>query len=642
MLHRTTCSRDCPDACGILATVEDGRVVRIQGDPAHPVTRGFLCERTNRDYPARLNDPARLRQPLRRRGESFEPVSWDVALDEIAAAMLRFRAESGGASIFHYRSGGSLGVLRAVVDRFFARFGPVSVKGGDICSGAGDEAQVLDFGDSESSDLFDLRHARTILLWGKNPFISNVHLLPLLREARARGVRLLLIDPIRHRGADLCERTLQPRPGSDFELAMAVSRLLLERGAWHPDAASWCANLPAHRALVESRSVGDWLAATGLARAEAEALADAYAAGPATILVGWGMQRRANGGGIVRALDALAAVTGNVGIPGAGVSFYFARRAAFDLDFGAPPPAPPRQLLEPLFASELLAAADPPVRMVWIDHGNPVTMLPGSRQIAAALRSRELVVVVDSFLTDSARCADFVLPCATMLEDDDLLGAYGHHWLGEQRPVVPPPPGVKTDLEIVRALARRVGLAAEFDIPAVEWKRRALARVAPRGVTLETLRAGALRNPEAAEVLYTGRRFRTADGLAHLIDAPPPHVPALDAEWPLYLTAISASHSQCSQGEWPRTPGPPEARVHPASAGGRGDGARAIIESRLGRLEVILRHDPRLHPSVLHVDKGGWLAAGRCANALIRPRPTDLGGGACYYDERVRLVTVTV
>src|SRR5262245_50401906 len=206
---RTTCNRDCPDACGILATVEDGVVTALRGDPDHPVTRGFLCFRTSR-FPELQNGPARLRQPLLRRGGELVPIGWDEALDVAAQQLARVRAESGPAAIFHYRSGGSLGLLKHLTDLFFDLFGPCTAKVGDICSGAGEAAQVLDFGVSDSNALFDLRNSRHILLWGKNPTVSNIHLVPVLKEARSGGARIVLVDPVHHRAAGLADKVLQP------------------------------------------------------------------------------------------------------------------------------------------------------------------------------------------------------------------------------------------------------------------------------------------------------------------------------------------------------------------------------------------------------------------------------------------------
>ncbi|HVQ35116.1 MAG TPA: molybdopterin-dependent oxidoreductase, partial [Candidatus Bathyarchaeia archaeon] len=363
MRVRTTCNRDCPDACGIVATVEDGRITKIQGDPDHPVTRGFLCYRTSR-FLERQYDPDRLTTPLMRRGDGFVPVSWDDALDRIAETMLRIKSESGPAAILHYRSGGSLGLVKFLSDRLFGLFGPTAVKSGDICSGAGDAAQLTDFGEEDSNDLFDLLNARTIVLWGKNPHVSSVHVLPVIQEAKAKGTRVITIDPVRHRGADLADLYVQPRPGGDIALALGVARRLFEAGRMDPAAPTYCDHHDAFRAAAFSRSAPEWAELADVTPGEIEAIADLYGDGPSAILVGWGMQRRTHGSAIVRTLDALAAVSGNVGVEGGGVSFYFKRRGAFDTTSMATG-EPPRALPEPLLGRALLEASDPPVRMVW-------------------------------------------------------------------------------------------------------------------------------------------------------------------------------------------------------------------------------------------------------------------------------------
>src|SRR5262245_22836165 len=505
MRVRTTCNRDCPDACGIVATVDAGRIVKLQGDPDHPVTRGFLCYRTSR-FLERQYDPDRVTSPLLSRNGSFRPVSWDAALDLIAEKMLRIKSESGGAAILHYRSGGTLGLMKFLNDRLFELFGPCAVKAGDICSGAGDAAQLADFGEEDSNDIFDLLNAKTILIWGKNPHVSGVHVLPVLKQARENGARIVTIDPVRHRGAELAELYLQPRPGGDTALALAIARRLFETGKTDPLAASYCDHLDAFRSLAFSRDLDAWAALADLTREEIVTVADLYAAGPSAILVGWGMQRKAHGSQTVRLLDALGAISGNVGVSGGGVSFYYKRRGAFDTSFGGASAEPPRQLLEPILGRQILDATDPPVRMVWVTAGNPVAMLPDAEAVRRALATRELTVVVDAFLTDTARAATVVLPTTTMLEDDDLVGAYGHHWLGEVRPVVPAPGEVKTDYAIARALASRLGLDAPFADDVETWKRRFLAPVADKGASLDAIRGGYVRNPLAAKVLFADRK----------------------------------------------------------------------------------------------------------------------------------------
>jgi anaerobic selenocysteine-containing dehydrogenase len=620
-----------------VATVEAGRITKLQGDPDHPVTRGFLCYRTSR-FLERQYDPERLTSPMLRRGEHHEPISWDEALDRIAGKLLRVRDESGGAAILNYRSGGSLGLMKHLTDYFFERFGPVAIKSGDICSGAGDAAQEEDFGEEDSQDLFDLLNSRTIVVWGKNPFVSNLHLLPVLREAKRRGARLILIDPVRHRGADLCDTYLQPRPGGDIALALGVLRRLFDRDKTDPDAADYCDHLEALRETTLSRSAEEWAALADLDPAEVERLAEAYADGPSAILVGWGMQRRANGSATVRVLDALAAVTGNLGVPGGGVSFYFKRRGAFDLSFVKGLEAAPRSIPEPLLGRGILEASEPPVRVVWISNGNPVAGLPDSRTVARALRTREMTVVVDAFMTDTAREAHLVLPTTTMFEDEDLVGAYGHHYLGNVRPVVAPPDGVRTDYEILQALAPRLGLGSEFGASAAHWKRRLLGGVSLKGASLEALERGAVRNPLAETVLFADRRFPTRSGnvnLIHEIDPEPPRPTSLR---PLLLMALATEKAQASQTPAWRQEGPATVTVHPDAAEGFREGERVRLESDLGWLEVELKLDERQRRDVALMPKGGWLSRGRCANALVRARTTDAGEGAAYYDTPVRLV----
>lgn len=641
-LRKTTCNRDCPDACSIVATVEDGKVVRLGGDPEHPITRGFLCYRTSH-FLEQQYSPQRLTAPLLRDPGTgrLEEVSWERALDFAAAELLRIRAESGPSAIFHYRSGGTLGLLGSVADLFFEKFGPTTSKRGDICSGAGDAAQIEDFGVEDSSDVHDLLNARHILLWGKNVFVSSPHLIPILREARERGAELVLIDPAHHKTASLCSRFIQPRPGGDFALAMAVAQRLFDNGWIDPEAGSYCDHLDAFQALARSRTLASWSKEADVTPAEVEDLARRLGVErPCAIQVGWGMGRRWNGAAVVRALDALCAISGNLGVSGGGVSFYYKRRGAFDTSFVRG--LAPRTVCEPLFGREILEMKDPPIRAVWITAGNPVAMLPESLTTVEALRTRELVIVADSWLSDTAELATLVLPTPTLLEADDVLGAYGHHYLGVARPVVPPPPGVKSDLEILQGLAERVGLADELAGSARDWKRRIVEpKLGPHGVTLETLEAGPVKSPVAAQILFQDRKFATPSGRVNLVREPSPPAPfSSTGDYPLTLLSVSTEKSQSSQ--WPRLPsGPAVVTLHPDAAAGLADGALARLESRIAGITVRVRHDPAQRRDVALMAKGGHLRDGRCANALIGAALTDRGEGGALYDEPVRVVPLS-
>ncbi|MFN9758618.1 MAG: molybdopterin-dependent oxidoreductase [Planctomycetota bacterium] len=641
ILH-TTCNRDCPDACGIRAVVEDGKVTQLTGQKEHPVTQGFLCYRTSH-FPELAASAQRLRQPLVRKDGVLQPASWDEALTLIAQRLLQIRAESGPAAIFHYRSGGSLGILKHLTDLFFDQFGPCTGKVGDICSGAGEAAQQADLGVSDSNDLFDLLHSKHIVLWGKNPAVSNTHLVPVLRDAKQAGAQVVLIDPIHHKSAGLADERLALAPGRDLELALGVARCLFDTGKVAADAAAICDGVAAFQQLASARTVAEWATLADVPEAAVRALAARFADGPTAILVGWGMQRRQRGGAIVRALDALCALSGNLFRSGGGVSFYFRRRKAFQ-PFG-PKVTPPRVVREPLLGQDLLAARDPQIRCLWVTAGNPVAMLPDAATVARAIEQTEFVVVADCLLTDTARRAHVVLPVPTLLEDSDLLGAYGHHWLAESRPVVPMPPEVRHEVTIFQDLAKRVGLTSFPQEPIDQLKRHALAGVAGQGAGLESLRKhGAVRSPVADEVLFPHGRVLTATGRVQLLDRapPPPDLPApparTGASAPLWLFSNSTEKSQASQWAGKGLGERLWVAVHPDAVPGIADGGKVRIESVAGSLAAEVRHDPAQRRDVAIVPKGGHFDRGQSANAIIPAVATDLGLGAAYLDCLVRIV----
>jgi anaerobic selenocysteine-containing dehydrogenase len=423
---------------------------------------------------------------------------------------------------------------------------------------------------------------------------------------------------------------------------MGIARGLFDRGAVAAEAAAQCDGLPAFRAMAMARPLAAWAQAADVAVADVEDLVARFAEGPTAILVGWGMQRRQRGGAIVRALDALAAISGNLFRSGGGVSFYFRRRKAFR-PFG-PEVAAPRVVREPLFGRDVLAAQDPPIRCLWVTAGNPVAMLPEAATVARAIEQTEFVVVADCFLTDTARRAHVVLPVPTLLEDSDLLGAYGHHWIGESRPVVAMPPEVRHEVTIFQELARRVGLATFPQDSIDQLKRSALANVAGQGVNLEALRRhGAVRSPVADPLLFPAGRVLTPNGKVQLIDAAPPEPELVappaspGASAPLWLFSNSTEKSQASQwvgkglGErlW--------VAVHPDAVPGLAAGAVVRLVSAVGTVEAELRLDPAQRKDVAIVPKGGHFDRGQSANALIPARATDLGLGAAYLDCLVRV-----
>jgi anaerobic selenocysteine-containing dehydrogenase len=634
---RTACTRDCPDACQVLATVKDGRVVRLQGDPKHPITRGFLCYRTDH-FLERQYSEERLTTPLIRKNGALEPASWDEALDLVAKELTEARDVYGAQSIFHYQSGGSLGMVKTLNRLLFEAIGPYTKKRGDICSGAGDAAQMTDMGEEDAHDLSDLEHSKTIVLWGKNVAETGTHLIPHLKAAKKRGARIIQIDPcFNEKTLQLSDTYYAIRPGGDGFLALGIARALFEMGAVAKDAESYCDGFEAFSALAHRFTVAEWAARADLPESSVREIAALYGLNtPAALFVGWGMGRRLHGSAAIRLLDALGAITGNLGTRGGGVSYYFKRRGGFDSVVGQASPPPYRTLLEPLLGEELLNAT-PKVRVAVVDNGNPVSQLPDSTTVAKGLSSVDFLVVLDAFLTDTAELAHVVLPTSTMLEEHDVVGAYGHAYVQLSQPAVPPPAGVRSDFQVYKAIAQRMGLESAFRGDEVDYIDRMLAPMAEGGVTREKLVQGGLRKPKAPVVMFEDKRFPTATGKFQLITDFPSEPVALEPDYPLHLLSIATHKTQASQrSRKGQEDGPGTVIVHPDAANGKKTGDRALLSSPLGEVEVVLELDARQRRDVVIYHKGRWAKYGG-PNALIRARVTDAGEGAAYYDQGVRL-----
>jgi anaerobic selenocysteine-containing dehydrogenase len=568
-------------------------------------------------------------------------VDWAEILDRIESE-LRASLARDPRGVAWLVGGGSLGILKGMTRRFFRRLGPVSECAGDICSGAGEAAQLADFGVSDSHDVFDVQHSRSILLWGKNVGVSNIHLVPLLKAAQRGGAEVLFICPTPPEPGLPPHRWIAPHPGRDLELAFGVMRLLFERAERDGDE-PWragtveLAGVGRLRDLAMSKPARAWADEAGLELSEIECVEAALLRRPASLHVGWGVQRRARGGDSVRALDALAALSGNLGRPGGGVSFYYARKQAFRTELFDEGHEPGRQLWQARLSTEL-AEADPPVEFLWIAGANPIATLPDSAELARQIERIPFVVVSDTHPNDTTRRAEALLPVETMLEDSDLLGSYGQHYITASSPVLERPAEVRSDLEIIQELAQRFGMGEDFAGSRRQWKERLLRpELAEQGIDVDALEGESLRSPLAEPVLFADGHVPTPSGKVELLDRYVP--PESDAEdYPLWLFSNSHRRSQCSQwadGEDPEDPLP--VRLHPAASPGIANGGIARLVSGNAALRVRVVHDERLRPDVAIVPKGGSLDLGRSANVLIAPRETDLGGGAAYLDTRVRL-----
>jgi anaerobic selenocysteine-containing dehydrogenase len=630
----TACTYDCPDACSLILDQTPAGGRRLLGNPDSPFTRGVMCAKT-RGHIRRLRSASRILKPQIRTRSGWEAIGWDAALELCAEKIQRFRREP--TSILHIHSDGAKGVLKEAVNLFFSRLGSSRIKG-SLCDAAGYIAGVEDFGSRENNDIEDLENAAVIVNWGKDFSRSSIHTAAVVHRARSRGARVLAISPGGDGNGPFCDAHIRIRPGTDRFLAAAVIRRLMEEGRVPPEVIRHTRQPERFRELIQSRSTAECLAACEVSLSDAEILFHAYAtAKPLATFIGAGLQRYRYGGENVRFINALALLSGNVGLSGAGVYFHLHSYRNLDLGWIKGPGHRGRRAFHiATIGRDILSAQDPPVKMIWVNGTNVVNQAPDAVETARAFGRVEFKVVVDAFMNDTAQRADLILPCALMLEQEDIIGSFLHEYVQYASPVMAPPPEVRTDLWIVSELGRR--LDPPVAMPDAEQCLRAALNSPDVETTLEELKAKRFVRSKRPRIAYEGLRFAHPDGKyrfpASLHEEPPPPI-----GYPLRLLTLvrrNAIHSQIL----PEDPAPlPAVGVAPDCPVLKDlDPSQPVsLVSPLGRLPVSLRLVPGLHPGAVVYRRGDWINRGGGANQLIASGVTDLGGGAPFYDQYVRL-----
>lgn len=654
---RTTCTRDCWDACGIIAHAENDRIVRLEGDRQHPFTRGFLCGKTYR-FLDRFYSKERVLWPLLRLGEGWKPISWDEALDMASEKIVHLCDTYGSKSILSYQGNGHMGILRLLNRRFFNLLGGATAASGTLCDGAGDAGLVQSLGQNLLHDPLDLVNSRAILIWGRNPAVTNIHLVSILKETKARGARLVLIDPLRTPTASLVHSFIQPRAGTDGFLALGLAKVLLSQGlVGNKFIEDYTSGFSEYKKIVESVSLREVAEKCDLSEKEIESLAELYGTNkPAALVLGMGLQHYVQGAETFRLISALAALTGNIGRSGGGIHYSTSSSSHFDLSFlGDELDRSPRKVPKPLLAEYLSDLNDPPIKMAWIIAANPVNQSPESRRVQKALADLDFVVVIDQFLTDTADAADLFLPATTFLEREDITGSYGHNYIGPVNPVVEPQGQCKSELEIFQLLAERLGMRKELAGSPDFWLRKFVKPLVKVGLSYEHLRKEPVLDPNSPAVPFSDRIFATPSGHYEFISKLPSdqNVGSLPRDndlnhwvhghtYPLFFLAIKPLKYHLSQIMLGAQDGPLEVVVHPevASKAGLADGEEGVLISPIDKLRVVVRYDEKQRRDVVKAEEGQWIKYGRGVNILVPALMSNYGECPSYYETRVRLEKV--
>ena len=668
-VRHSVCALDCPDTCSLLVTVDDGNATRLRGNPDHPVTRGFLCGKVAR-YLDREYSPDRLLYPRRRigaKGEGrFARVTWDEALAEIAERLKTIAAQFGPEAILPYSYAGTMGLLQGggMDRRFFHRLGATRLDR-TICSAAGKAGMNAALGLRYGTEPEQFRHSKLILAWGANILGTNVHLWPFIVEARRNGARFYTIDPRRNRTGAVADKHFFINPGSDTALALGMMHVIIREKLHDADyVARYTTGFDDLAQRVAAYPPQRAAALTGIPADEIVALAREYATTrPAAIRLNYGVQRSERGAMAIRTIALLPALTGSWKDVGGGLQLSLSHAFHFN-SAGLERPDLQRRALGRearvinmvRLGEALNATGDPPVKAIVVYNSNPLAVAPNQNAVRRGFAREDLfTVVLEQFQNDTADYADFLLPATTFLEHTDLYLAYGHYHLQLARPALDPPGEARPNVEVFRALARRMG----FDDPCFQDSdddmiRTLLSSGHPfiQGITLEQLdRDHSVRlhvAPDGEPYLpFAHGGFGTPSGkcdfAADSIDYTPPVEsrfgdPALRARFPLEL--ISPKHDDSMNSTFGNRQENDAAtatvHIHAVDAAARGIATGDPVRVYNGRGSCLLRAevDGIVRQGVVCVPAvRSPKASGdrRGINALTSERLTDAGGGPTFY-----------
>ncbi|MFO7951344.1 MAG: molybdopterin-dependent oxidoreductase [Bacillota bacterium] len=654
----TACPHDCFDQCAFLVTVDRGIILSLDPDSRQPVTGNTICSK-GKKHLERINHPERLRYPLLRENGKFVRVSWDQAIRIMAGKLKETLEKYGPLGVLHFFDGGYSGLKKTIESRFFSALGGSTAHYGSLCWGAGLAAQKYDFGAVKAHSYHDLLHAKMVVIWGKNPADTALHHMSYLKKARENGTKIVLIDPLKTATAAVADQYLRIKPGTDGALALAMANVIIEKGFIDKTfIEQHSSGYDQFKALVKDYSPKDIADLVGIKPEVIEQLAlDFASANPAAILIGIGLQRHSNGGNTVRAIDALAALTGNLGVAGGGASYANFRISPYlDHDFMSGEDLNPQRRYYPKgqLAQALSDFQDPIVAFIYNSRANPLVQVSGGDYLRRAFAKVPFKVTSEFFMTDTASACDLVLPATYFLEEDDLyFTSMGHQYLTFGPKVVEPLSECRSEYEIFKELAKLLELKNFVDMPENDLLARGIKPLTEAtGIDLEKLKnEGPLLYPGGDNIPWAGRKFETCNGKYNFYSE------AARAEngdgLPCYRKPIELSanrlhregyqywfatpHSRDSIHSTHRLPGyekAPEAYISPqtASENELSEGEKIRVSSKRGSLEVRVSISKRIPPGTVMVYEGWWFASEAAVNNLTPDRLTDLGAQAAYYD----------
>lgn len=669
----TVCPRNCYSTCSFRVFTDEGKVKRIlpyEGNlatPEGPCIKGL-------SYLEREFSSSRLLYPLRRAADgSFERMSWGEAVRIISDKLLEAREESGPISVLFYKGSGYSGLSNDIASAFWKRFGGATTTYGNLCWPAGLEAVRLTLGEIKHNVPWDLAAADTIILWGKNSAETNIQEMIHIDRARKNGARVIVIDPRRTPTADKADILIRPKPGTDGALALAMAQIIIEKGLADREFISRYVHGYEEFAASLTITASEAEQITGIPAGSIEELAmTAGRSRRLSVIAGYGLQRYTNGGQTIRSILTIPVLTGNIGRPGCGFNFASLQGYVFD-DIKEPMSYYPdpendrpfrRTISMVKFGNDLMEVKNPGIKVAWIERGNPAIQLPDSRKVVDALRSIPFRVVVDQFITDTARLADIILPAKGIFEQADVVSSYWNPYVQYKPAIISPPGEVKPESEIYWLLAEAMNLERdENTIPSPggyeSWLHEQVSR--NKNIDHTQLMKAPVIPVQNDEPAYSDMKFNTPSGKIELwsedagklwnVTPLPSYSPPSDlgeTHLPFRLMTPNTGsriHSQFGNLDIvKKVTGEPawEISLSDARRLGIKNGDRIRVYNSLGEVFGNVRATARVRNGSVVFPNGIWIDEGGGVNILIAPVETDMGYGAAFHNTRVGIEKVVL
>lgn len=659
-IKRSVCPYDCPDACGLLVEVVDGKAVKVKGDPDHPFTRGTLCPKMNR-YQDTVHSPLRLTRPLLRTGPKgsgrFRPVTWKEAIDQIANRWRGIINRFGAEAILPYSYAGTMGLIqRNAGHPFFFRLGASRLER-TICSPAKEAGWKAVMGNTPAPHPDEVAESDLVILWGINAVATNIHFLHGVKKARRKGATVWLIDTYKTLTSSIVDQTYIVRPGSDGSLALGLMHLLVRHGLIDNDfLASYVQGFGELKEKILPNFPPEKVSRlTGLSPETLEAMAQAYGrAERPFIRLGSGLSRYGNGAMTVRTIVCLPALVGAYGKRGAGCLTGTSTAEAFTMneilreDFMT---KKTRIVNMNCLGSALNELGDPPVQSLYVYSSNPASVAPDQNQVLRGFVREDLFTVVhERFLTDTARYADMVLPATSSLEHSDLYRSYGTYCIQRAKAVIPPIEESKSNWKVFSLLARAMG----FDEPffrqtADDLIDYLLSLPSPMREHIDQKAFATGRAVEIPLPPDARTRFRTPSGKVEILNPKESHplplyIPPYGGDYPFCLMAAPSFYALNSsfreRHDLRRRERGVSLKMNPADAEAKGlkEGDPVIAFNQLGEVSFVLRVTSAVPQGVVVAEGIWWLEHSpgpRSVNALTSQRLTDQAQGSTFYDNTV-------